>query len=134
MIHFNLGFSPYFEAFFYLLWLGYPFSMLLTGLILYLTIPHYHLFGDKSQRISSLVLLFTALLAISSFITVTAWIRHCIIIPVILFTLIVLFSILLLIVIRVKQKITVKPVIAIIVLYVVEQVALICLYFLDKKV
>ena len=130
MVNFTFDFSPSFKAVFYILWLGYPFLMILSGFILYLTIRHDHVFAIHSRRVSSLIFFFSTLMAISSLITVVAWLRYCILTPVILYSLIILFSIIILIFGKVKQNIVLKPIIAIIVLYIVAQAALICLYYL----
>lgn len=132
MVNFTFDFSPSFKAIFYILWIVYPFLMILSSFILYLTIQHDNVFGIHSRRVSSLIFLFSTLMAISSLITVVAWLRYCILTPVILYFLIVLFSIIILIWGKVKKNIVLWPIIAIIVLYIVAQVALICLYYLDK--
>ncbi len=130
MVNFTFDFSPCFKAVFYILWLGYPFLMILSGFILYLTIRHDNVFGIHSRRVSSLIFLFSTLMAISSLITVAAWLRYGILTPVILYSLIVLFSIIILIIGKVKQNIVLSPIAAIIVIYMVVQAALICLYYL----
>ena len=76
MVNFTFDFSPSFKAVFYILWLAYPFLMILSGFILYLTIRHDHVFSIHSRRVSALIFLFSTLMAISSLITVVAWILH----------------------------------------------------------
>ncbi len=79
----SLDTSPFFTAFVFLLWLGFPLLMALSGFLLHNAIIAHSLCGRFSKAVSFLVLAVSLATGVITLCSVYFWIRDCTLLPVI---------------------------------------------------